>query len=258
MAISNRTTTSLAAPITQASLTAALQTAFTNAGFDAPIHNYTSGTDQILVYKVTLDATKTYGSIYLRLRISNTLILYQQLYSNWDTVNKTGSDGSSEVTYITLSNSINISFNSFNGGSEVKQVVVTQNSLFAPLGLIFPENRPSRWDLNSYPYGFIWTSINPSTLRCTSRNMYTNSDFVTYLNDSNLSGASPGGDGNDLIRGIILKSLANNGVGCQSSSNLGYGCNANLSRFVTIPVTGTTQIWTVINNVAGGLLIQTQ
>lgn len=258
MAISNRTITSLAPPITQSNLVNALQTAFTNAGFDAPIQTFTSGTDQVLVYKFTLDPSKTYGSIFLRVRISSSLQIWQQLFSDWNTTTRTGTDGSTEVSYITLLNSVTISFNSFNGGNEVKQVIVTQNSLFAPLGLIIPENRPSRWDLNSYPYGFIWTSTSPSVLRCTTRNMYSNSDFSTYLNDSNLSGASPGNDGNDLVRGILLKSQSNNGIGCQTSNNLGYGAAANLSRFATIPVTGTSQIWTIINNVAGGLLIQTQ
>ncbi|MBD2503133.1 hypothetical protein [Anabaena azotica] len=262
MAISTRTITSLTAPITQSNLVSALQTAFTNAGFDAPIQIFTSGTDQILVYRTILDNSKTYGAIFLRLRITNTLGIFQQLVSTWNTGTSSGTDASTEVGYATFLNSINITFNSFNSVSnnqpEVRQVIVTQNSLFAPLGLIFPENRPSRWDLNSYPYGFIWTSNNPSGLRTTTRNPYSNPDFSTYINDSNLSGTSPTGDGNDLARGIILKSISNNGIGCQTSNDIGYGCVLGLPRFTSIPITGTNQAWTTINNVAGGLCLRTQ
>lgn len=257
MSISARLTISILPPITQSNLVTALQTAFTNAGFPSPLQTFTSGTDQIIIYRIVLDSTKTYGSIFLRLRITSALAIFQQVFSGWDTNTRTGTDGSSEVSYGTLSSSVAVGFNSFNDGNETRQIILTQNALFFPLGLIFPENRPSRWDLNSYPYGFIWSNTSANTLRGTTRNQYNNSDFSTYLNDSNLSGASPTGDGNDIVRGIILKSNSNNGVACQSSNNLGYGAAANLTRFTTIPVAGTTQAWTVINNVAGGLLIQT-
>lgn len=258
MVIATRTDSALSGTITQTSLTDALIVAFTNAGFSAPFDNYTSATDRILVYQLTLDATKTYGSIFLRIRVTTALVVFQQLFATWNTSTKAGTSGSVEVSYVTLSTTNPINFVSLNGGNEFRLVLLTQTVLFMPLGLVAPANRPAWWDLTNWAYGFIFINTAMNTLRTSALNPYANADFDTFLNNTRMGGANPATNRRDLLTGIVLLTQSNNGAGCRSSDDLAMVAGSGAARYDTQNIFGTTQQYLVINPISGGLAVRVQ
>ncbi|WP_414573361.1 hypothetical protein [Nostoc sp. CCY 9925] len=257
MAVATRTITTLSAPFTQAQLSTALQTAFTNAGFSSLFDSYTSGTDLILVYEFVVDASKTFGKTYLRVRISNTFIIYQQLYATWNTVSKTGTGSSSEVTYSTLLNNVNVTFNALNATSETRLILVTQGTTFLPLGMIVPTTMRNSWNLNSYTNGYIFTSNMMTVLRSSGQTQYSSAD-----NDIALSGSSRLGTANvvdnerDVLSGLILLNQSNTGFAGKTSDDIAVISASGSTRYDVILRTGTSQQYLLINNGSGGLAVR--
>lgn len=74
------------AAITQLNLTAAIRTAMANAGFGAmPFDEYTDGSgNNVLIYQLVLDSTKTFGTIYLHVQITTALAVSERLSLDWN------------------------------------------------------------------------------------------------------------------------------------------------------------------------------
>ena len=258
MVVATKTDSSLPATITQTSFVNALKTAFTNAGYTSIFDDYTNSTDRILVYAQVVDAAKTYGTVYLRVRITSALLIYQQIYSTWNATAHTGTGNSAEVLMVTLVTNIAVSFVSLNIGIEGALVSISQGTLYAPLGVIVPVNRPTWWDLNSWNYGFIFTTNSTNILRGTTINPYTNNDYDTFLNNTRLGTPNTTFNGRDILLGIALLTQSNTGVACRTSDDFGFGSCSGNARYDLLPVQGTTQQYLVVNNVAGGLVIRVQ
>ncbi|BAY89656.1 MULTISPECIES: hypothetical protein [unclassified Tolypothrix] len=257
MAIATRTDSSLSATVTQTTLVNALKTAFTNAGYSSPISDYTSGTDRILVYQWDVDNTKVQGINYLRVRISNTLIIYQQLYTTWNTGTNTGTNSSSEVTYTTLAATNTIGFVSLNGSTEYKLVLITQGTTFIPLGLLVPANKPDWWDLNNWSYGFIFLTSTMQTLRTSNANPYSNTDFDYLTNTTRIANVNGQTNRRDIFSGLVLLSQSNQGSAGRTSDDVGQYCGNGSARYDTAPVFGTSQQYLVVVNAASGIIIRT-
>ncbi len=251
-----RTITSLGATITQSNLVAAIVTAFTNAGFVAVVDDYTSGTDRILVYSHTVGAG-TFGTIFLRVRITSALGIFQQLYTSWNTSTKTGNNSSTEVSLGTLSTTIPCSFNALNGGNEYKLICLVQGSTLFPLGLIAPNTRRGSWSLNSWSWGFIFTSSAMSVVRGSSLNQFASVDYdIALAANSRLGTANPTDNERDVLSNIILLSQSNQGFAGRSSDDLGIVSASGSTRYDTIPITGTSQQYLVINPGSGGFVVR--
>lgn len=258
MVVATRIDSSLAATINQTSFVNALKTAFTNAGHTSIFDDYTSGTDRILVYAHIVDSSKVYGTLYLRIRITSSLVIYQQVYATWNATAHTGTGNSTEVLMLTLSTNVTVSFISLDIGTEGRLILISQGALYTPLGVIAPANRPTWWNLDSWNYGFIFTSNNANILRGTTVNPYSNNDYDTFLNNSRLGTPNNIFNGRDILTGIVLLSQSSTGVACRTSEDFGIGaCNGN-ARYDLLPVLGTTQQYLVVNNVSGGLIIRVQ
>ncbi|MEH2145298.1 hypothetical protein [Nostoc sp.] len=257
MAIATRTITTLSANFTQAQLSAALQTAFTNAGFSSLFDSYTSGTDLILVYAFVADASKACGTTYLRVRISNTFIIYQQVYSAWNPSTHTGTNGSIEVGYSTLVNTTAGVFNSLNGTSESRLVLVTQGATFLPLGVIVPVTMRSSWDLNSWTNGYIFTGSTMLLLRSTLANQYSNTE-----NDIALAGSTRLGTANtidnqrDVLTGLLLLNQGNTGFCGKTSDDIAVINGSGSTRYDILTKSGTSQQYLVVNPGSGGIAMR--
>jgi hypothetical protein len=258
MAVATRTDTTLAATITQTSFVNALKTAFTSAGYSSIFDDYTSGTDRILVYAQIVDSSKVYGTVYLRIRITSSLAILQQIYTTWNPTARTGTGNSAEVPMITFATNGTVSFVSLDIGIEGRLVIISQGTLYVPLGIITPLNRPTWWDLNSWNYGFIFTSNSVNILRSTTVNPYGNTEYDTFLNNSRMGTPNTTFNGRDILTGIVLLSQSSTGVACRTSDDFGIGSCSGNARYDLLPVTGTTQQYLVINNVSGGLVIRVQ
>ena len=257
MAISARAITTLNPPFTQAQLSTALQSAFANAGFTSVFSSFTSGTDLVLVYALVVDATKTFGTTYLRIRITNTFVIHQTVFSTWNTANNTGTGNSSEASFTALVNSASVTFNALNGGIESRLVVVTQGTLFLPLGIVSPATMRSSWNLNVYTSGFIFTAATMTVLRGTTANQTGNSDNdVVLVGTSRLGTANVVDNERDIFSGWTLLNQSNQGFTGKTSDDLVVVASSGSTRYDTISKSGTSQQYLIILPGAGGIAVR--
>lgn len=252
-----RTTTTLASGITQATVVTALLAAFSSAGYSAPYDNYTSGTDQILVYEFVYDSTKTYGKVYYKIRITSALIIVYQICSAWNTTSKVASNAPAEAALITLANTSTISFDALNGGSEYKFVVITQLGTSAILGIICPANKPDWWNVNTFPYGLVFNSTSLSNFTSCSLNPYSSNLYTSFFNATNFGLPNQQTNKRDVITEMVIISSSNRGVAGKTSSDIGMGACNGSGKFDLLTFPGSSLEYLVINNTPGGLVIRT-
>jgi hypothetical protein len=223
-----RTITSLSATITQASLVTAIQTAFTNAGFSSPVIDGSNGSDRVFAYAFSAGAG-TFGTVHLRVRVTS------------PTLAASGSNASTEVSLGTLSSTIPCNFNALNGGLEYRLIMLVQGSVLLPLGLIAPSTRRGSWNLNSWSWGFIFTSSAMSVVRGSNLNQFASADY----------------DGErDVLSNIVLLSQSNQGFAGRSSNELAIVSANGSTRFDTINITGTSQQYLIVSPGAGGFAVR--
>lgn len=257
MPVSTRTITTLTAPFTQAQLSTALQTAFINAGFSALFDSFTSGTDLILVYAFVNDVTKTFGTTYLRIRISNTFIIYQQVFATWNAATDTGTGSSTEVTYSTLLNSTNVIFTALNGTTESRLVMVTQGTTFIPLGMIIPTTMRGSWNLNSHTNGYIFTANTMLVLRSSALNQFTSVDNdIALAGSTRLATANTTDNERDLLTGLVLLNQSNTGFAGKTSDDLAVGSFSGSTRYDIILRSGTSWQYLVVLPGSGGVALR--
>lgn len=253
-----RTDTNLSATITQTSLVDAIKTAFTNAGFSTPIDDYTSGSDRILVYSLVVDASKNYGTTFLRIRITSALVCNQQLFTGWNTSTKTGTNGGTEVSYTTLAAGLPITLVALNSG-EVRLVLLLQSGVLVPLGMFVPTNRMSWYDLNSWSYGFIASTNTFSTWRSANLTPYNDTSFdILPLANSRMSSANSQTGRRDVLSGLIGLSQSNQGYAFKTSDDLACISANGSNRLDIAAISGSTEQYLILGTVAGSLGIRVQ
>jgi hypothetical protein len=251
-----RTITSLGATITQANLVSALQAAFLNAGFSNPVSDFTSGTDRIFTYSITT-GSGTFGTIFLRVRVTSALAVFQQLFTAWNPATNTGTGNSTEVSYGTLSNSVSIVFNALNGGLEYGLILLTQGGTFQPLGLIAPLTKRSSFSFNSYTWGFIFTSATMAVVRGSSLNQYASADYdLALIGNSRLATANPIDNERDVISNLVLLTQSNQGFAGRTSDELAVVAASGSTRYDTISISGTSQQYLIVLPGAGGVAVR--
>lgn len=255
MAIAARTTSTLAATITQRSLYDALKAAFIAAGFGNPYDEWIPADNSLRAsWQIVLDSTKTYGTMYVRFRVATDLVVGFLSTSSWDRVAHTGSNASSEFATSAFTTTANILIDSFSAGNEFKCVSLIQGSNFFPLCFLSPTNKPVWWDLAAYPYGFISTINTFTTFSSTGLNPYANTLNNSGLSNSRLSGANPVTNKRDIELGVMLYNQSNNGISGKTSDDLVSIAALGINRFDTVRVAGNpNKDFLVLNNIAGGL-----
>lgn len=255
MAIATRTTSVLASTITQQSLYNALKTAFTAAGFGNPYDEYTNPDGSLrIAWQIVLDSTKTYGTSYVRFRVGTDLVVGFLAAATWDKVAHTSSVLSSEIASTAFAVGANISIESLNGGNELKCVILTQGTIFLPLCFLSPFNKPTWWDLNTYPYAFIATINTFATFGTTTLNPYSNALNSSSLNNTRLSGVNPINSKRDIELGVMLYNNSNNGIAGKTSDDIVSLAAGSTTRYDIIRVIGTpTKEYLILTNAAGGL-----
>lgn len=257
MAIAARVDSSLAATITQSNLVAAIKSAMLSAGLTL-FDEFTSSTDNILIYEHINDSTKTYGKVYLRIKVTSSLVISQQLFSGWNASTDSGSNAGTETTYTAFATNASINFSAFNGNPEIKTVIITQNTNYVALGLLMPATRPNFWDMNQWSWGFYPASVGFLTLRSSSLNPFSNDGYsLTFATAAIAAGANPQTNKRDVLTGMLIYSNTNNGIAGKTSDDVAVVYGSGTSRFDTIQPTGTTQIFTILNNTAGGFALRT-
>ena len=258
MAIATKTDSFIAPTITQQSLYDGIKQAMSNAGYSTVFDEFTSGTDRIVIYAIVLDSTKTYGTTYLRVRITSSFVVGQQLYSTWDATAHAGTNPSTEYTSTAFLNSVQINFTALNGSTEYKFVLIQQSALFYPLGYISPANKPNWWDLNAFNYCFHLVDSVFFNFRSTSITPYAgnNSTYDSSLNQSRMGTANQQTNRRDILPGILFYNQANQGIGGRSSDDLVMVAGNGTTRFDILQAPGDNKQYLLLNPASGGLAVR--
>lgn len=258
MAVATRTDSFLAPTITQQTLYDAVKQAMTNAGYPAPTQEFTSGTDRVVVYAIVLDNTKTFGTTYLRVRVTTTFIIGQQLFSTWNTATSTGTNGSTEYTSTAFLSTAQLNFTALNGGTEYKLALLYQGALFYPLGYFAPVNKPAWWDLNAWNYCLHPVDNTFTTIRGVTVTPYAanNTNYDTNLNYTRMGTANQQTNRRDILPGILIYNQANQGISGRTSDDLVMVAGSGATRFDTLQAPGDSKQYLLLNPASGGLAVR--
>lgn len=242
----------------------AIKAAMTNAGFSAIFDEYTSGTDRFLVYQLVFDTGKTYGTVYLVIKINASFAVTQRLYTSWNKNTRVGDNAGTETTTsgATLVNNAQVEFVGFSRSPEFRIVALFQGTVSIFLGYIRPENKPNWWDENVYPYAFIPVSnSNFTTWYGTALTPYsggagTGGRLQAHLNVAQFGTQNPVTGRRDILSNILFYSSANEGIAGRSSADLVQVAATNLLKKDIIQVNPGTEEYYLLNGVAGGLAVR--
>lgn len=257
MAIATRVDSFVPATLTHQSLYDGIKLGFTNAGFSNIVDQYIAGTDKIIVYGIVLDSAKTFGTTYLRVRVTSTLVIATAIYTAWNATAHTGSNASNEVAYPALVSSAPINFVALNGGDEFKFAVLWSGAVTLFLGFIAPANRPAWWDLNTWNYCFFPTDSTLTLLYSSLLNPYNTQTTHTSLNNVYMGLSNLQTNRRDVLPGVIFYNASNRGIAGRTSDDLIMVAASGASRFDTIQIPGDTKEYLLLSNVSGGLAVRT-
>lgn len=243
-------------PITQVTLLSGLREAMIATGFPATLKQYSSGTDQFVVWQLVSDATKTYGTAFYRLRVTSGLAVTHAIGATWTDATNTLGNPSSELHSVTYSGSTPIKCLGFST-NEYKFLLVTQGATQQLLGYFRPPDAPS-FDENSFPRIFIPSNQDLTTCSCTGLSPYGSTlTFTTSLGNSFMASPDSFLQQRSQALGFFLYGPSNTGIIARSSDDLGMGATSGLSRGDTlVDATDNTKQYFVNRGVAGGLLIR--
>lgn len=254
MVVATRVDSFITPTITQQNLYDGIKQAFVDAGYSAPFDEFTSGTDKIVVYAVVLDSSKLAGTAYLRIRVTTALVVALQILSGWTASTHTGTNGSTEISYTALVSNLQVNFIALNANPEYKLILVYQNKLYYPLGYFSPANKPSWWDLNSFPYVFVPTENTFVYFRSSSLNPYSNTEHDIALGGtSRLGTLNTISNRRDVLQGLILLTQSNTGLSGRTSDDLVLFAGSGTSRFDILQIPNSSNQYLVLAPNSGGL-----
>ncbi|MBW4597463.1 MAG: hypothetical protein KME46_32350 [Brasilonema angustatum HA4187-MV1] len=244
--------------ITQQSLYDGIKAGYALAGFSSPFDEFTeNGNNKSVVYKITLDGTKTYGSFYTKIRLTTSRGIGHQIFSNWNATTHVGTNGSTENTFASFYDTDPITVISLNGGTEFKLVILKAGSVFVPLGYMSPANKPTWWDMAIYPYGFIFGDYSMQYLRTSSLTPYNSSlHDLLLVGNQRIAGANSQTNRRDIVQGLAFLTQSNTGVSGKTSDDIVVCAAYGASVFDILQVNGTSEQYLILTNSNGGLGIR--
>lgn len=252
---------------TQVSLVTLIKNGFTAAGFSAPIVDTTVGTDRIIVYQVVNDAAKTYGTAFLRIRITSALGISQTLSTGYNTTTNVPVNPGTESFVTTILSNITIEVRTYVKANEFRFVILSQGTNYAVFGYLRPEEKHPCFDENVAPYIFqsasaFTTGSYFNNWQCTGLSPYIfNSSpvilFNTHMTFANLAIANPVTNQRDSIAGMILYAGSGQGVAAKTSNEIIMVSAQGLSRFDLIQVTPGIEEYVLLFPGASSMALRT-
>lgn len=247
--------------ITQLNLAEAIKTAMTAAGFGSIWDEYTGGTDRFLIYQLIFDTSKVYGTVFLVIKITSALAITQRLYTSWNKTTRVGDNAGTETSTSSaiLANNAQVDFVGFAKSPEFRLIALYQGTVSIFLGYVRPENKPSWWDENNFPYVFVpLSNSNFVTWYCTALSPYssgigTKDRLQAHINIGQFAAPNPITNRRDILSNILFYAFSNEGIAGRSSSDLAMISSTNLARRDIIQVSVGVEEYYLLNNVVGGL-----
>lgn len=151
------TNSTIAQTITQANLTAGIDTALQSAGMGATIATQTGAINR-LVYSKVLNAAKIKSTIFLEIQITTALAVTARISDNYNTGAFTANNQSGSSVSVTFVAGTNILVTAFQH-PEMFSIALKQGAVFTHFGISRPANKPGWWDEDLFLYGFLVNSL---------------------------------------------------------------------------------------------------
>lgn len=255
--------TNLAPVISQATITSAIVTAMSNAGFGTVYDSYNSGGIEYRVWELNFNAL-IYGKVYLQISVTAALGIQQRLYTSWNLATDTGANAGTQSTAVTFATGASINFAAIkpNTGNEYGIVVMYQGTTIKHLGYLRPLNKPVWWDENTYAYCFIPTTIAWTAFATVAiaASPYGSATLVTNAGDSSMNTFALDGK-RDVLTGLFINSgtsgaNANTGKACRTSEEIGICSGSGTTLLSLIQVTAGSDEYYVLNPIASAPVIK--
>ncbi len=232
MAIANYAISTVSGGWTQAILGDAIKAQLIAAGWDtATFDDYSASGERNLVFRLIHDASKTFGTTFLRIQISSALAFTITLGTAWNTTTKAMANVSTTITYSALATASPIRIHTLNAFPEFSGITLEQLSTFIPIFALFPSEMMAGYDLNSWSGCLVNSDATLGTWRATNNNPYISSLFVANLNIANMGAVNRISNRRDSLSGLVIFYPSNEGVFARTSDDIGQGVTAGLSNF---------------------------
>jgi len=246
--------------VTQTTLYDSIKARFLAMGDFRLFSEFSATTDRIMIFELILDSTRLAGKVYLRIRVTTALAITQQIFTFWNLTNNTGIAPSTESALITFVPNIAIEMISFVKAPEYRFLLLSQSTVIAFLGILRPDNKPSSWSEDSYPYCFISNNAFDAAnqfrnwLACTSNPYSNTSAFTSNMADPRLSNPNPIDNRRDSEAGIRIYST-NQGIAGQSSGEIISVAALGQARFELITMSPSTEEYVLLNPGYGSMAL---
>jgi hypothetical protein len=243
------------ATITQANLFAGLRDALSGVFGTPPLKSFTSGTDQMAVWQIVNDATKTFGSAFYRLRVTTALAVSQLVGSGFTDATNTVGNPSADAHPVTYVGGIAIRMRGFST-PEYKFLSIIQGTSQQLLGGFRPPEAPA-YEESGFPRFFIGQNADFTNIVGSTLTPYV-SALTTSLGNTNMANADNYLQVRSLSQGFFIWGPNNSGIIASSSEDLSSGCCFGLSWDNTFNVPGTNpaETYFVHRGTAGALMFR--
>lgn len=265
--VATQTITTVTQTHTQASLVTLIKNGFTAAGFSVPVVDTTVGTDRVIVYQIVSDAAKTYGTAFLRIRITTTLTILQTLSAGFNTTTNVPVNPGTESSAFTAVTNLSIEVRTYVKANEFRFVILSQGTGYGVFGYLRPEERHPCFDENVAPYIFqsanvFNTNTYFNTWQCTGLSPYMSGGtpvtaFFTHMTFSSLAIANPVTNQRDSIAGMLLYPSSGQGIAAKTSNEIIMIAASGLTRFDSIQVTPGVEEYILLFPGAGSMALRT-
>lgn len=241
--VATRTQTILSPTVTQLALADAIKAAFVALGYSS-VDDYISGTDRLLVFSLQQDATKTYGTIFLRCRITTALAVSQTIGVSFNSTTKALTNESSAAAVITFGSTTEINLITYANGSQYRLVTLNQGTGTSTtiLGIFRPTNKPSWWDEGVSPYAFIAFNNNNTNLKdfvCANLPPFTSMTGAGIESSSRMTNPNPITGKRDLLPNLPLYTSTSHGICGNLPEDFALVCGSGSAKLDILEVSST-------------------
>lgn len=243
------------ATITQANLFAGLREALSGVFGTPPLKSFVSGTDQMAVWQIVNDATRTFGSVFYRLRVTAALAVTQLVGSGFTDATNAIANPSADTHPLTYLSGVAVRMQGFST-PEYKFLSIIQGANQQLLGGFRPPEAPA-YDEAGFPRFFIGQNVDFTNIVSPSLTPYV-SALTTSLGNSNMGVADSHLQLRSQSQGFFIWGPSSSGIVARSSEDLVSGCCSGMSWSNTFFVPGTNPLETyfVHRGVAGALMFR--
>jgi len=220
-----------------------------------PLKSFTSGTDQIAVWQIVNDASRAFGSIFYRLRVTAALAVTQLIGSGFTDATNAIANPSADTHNLTYLSGVAIRMQGFST-PEYKFLSIIQGTSQQLLGGFRPPEAPA-YEESGFPRFFIGQNADFTNVVSSSLTPYV-SGLTTSLGNGNMAIADTYLQLRSLSQGFFIWGANSSGIVARSSEDLASGCCSGLNwgNTFTVPGTTPTESYFVHRGLAGSLMFR--